>query len=366
MELTELNDLVERMVKEALDRRGVATLLIAGKTGVGKSTLLNAVFGENLAETGQGRPITPSARLYEKEGFPLRLIDTRGIELAAYTQTVTELIAHIRIRNEGRDPRDHVHVAWYCLSEDSRRVEDGERDLVAALARHVPVLGVITKSRADMGFRDEVLRQMPELRNVVSVRAITEELDDGPVLPPKGLDTLVDLTMEVVPEGQQTAFAAAQRVALKHQVNQSRKIIATAATAAAAVGATPIPFADAAALVPIQVGMLAGISAAFGLDLSRAFLGTIVSGGLASMGGVVGGRAIVTGLLKLVPGAGTIAGGAIAAATASTLTTAFGFAYLAALKHLREQHGDAPLSADDISRAFQDQLRRKAKESEET
>lgn len=235
MDLTELNALVERMVKEALDRRGVATLLIAGKTGVGKSTLLNAVFGENLAETGQGRPITQAARLYEKEGFPLRLIDTRGIELAAYTQTVTELITHIQIRNGGRDPSDHVHVAWYCLSEDSRRIEDAERILVEQLARHVPVLGVITKSRADRGFRDEVLRQMPELRNVVSVRAIAEELDDGPVLPPKGLDTLVDLTMEIVPEGQQTAFAAAQRVALKHQVNQSRQIIATAEAGAAAL-----------------------------------------------------------------------------------------------------------------------------------
>lgn len=33
-------------------------ILIAGSTGVAKSTLINAIFQENLDEMGQGRPIT--------------------------------------------------------------------------------------------------------------------------------------------------------------------------------------------------------------------------------------------------------------------------------------------------------------------
>lgn len=33
-------------------------IMIVGKTGVGKSTLLNSLFGENLALTGSGEPIT--------------------------------------------------------------------------------------------------------------------------------------------------------------------------------------------------------------------------------------------------------------------------------------------------------------------
>ena len=31
-------------------------IIDAGKTGVGKSTLINAVFRDNLAETGMGKP----------------------------------------------------------------------------------------------------------------------------------------------------------------------------------------------------------------------------------------------------------------------------------------------------------------------
>ena len=33
-------------------------ILIAGKSGVGKSSLLNYIFGEEVAETGAGKPVT--------------------------------------------------------------------------------------------------------------------------------------------------------------------------------------------------------------------------------------------------------------------------------------------------------------------
>ena len=34
-----------------------ANIMVAGKTGTGKSTLLNAIFGEEVATTGTGRPV---------------------------------------------------------------------------------------------------------------------------------------------------------------------------------------------------------------------------------------------------------------------------------------------------------------------
>ena len=33
-------------------------IIVAGKTGVGKSTLINVLFRENLVETGIGKPVT--------------------------------------------------------------------------------------------------------------------------------------------------------------------------------------------------------------------------------------------------------------------------------------------------------------------
>jgi len=76
-----LGDIIEEAINKALKKRGVVNILIAGRTGVGKSTLVNAVFQGNFATTGQGRPITQNTREIKKEGIPLTLFDTRGLEL---------------------------------------------------------------------------------------------------------------------------------------------------------------------------------------------------------------------------------------------------------------------------------------------
>ena len=255
------------------------------------------------------------------------------------------------------DVNRHVHVAWLCVSEDGRRVEEAEVELHRRLAELMPVLGVITKARADQGFRAEVQRLLPETRNVVRVRALSESFDDSDVvLPPMGLKELVDATTEVIPEAVQRAFAAAQKASIELKKNKAHRVVVAAATAAAGVGAAPIPFADAALLVPIQIGMLAGISATFGIELSRAFLGTLVASMAGTTGAAFLGRAVVSNLLKFIPGLGTIAGGAISATTAGALTTGLGELYVAVLaKLLAASKGDAP-SPDAIAREFKARL----------
>lgn len=331
----------------------MATVLIAGRSGVGKSTLINAVFQGQLAETGHGRPVTQEIREYTKPGMPIALIDSRGLELEKYAETLKQLEALIIERQRSPDPNRHVHVAWVCVSEDSRRVDDGEIRLVEMLTRHrVPVLGVVTKARADQGFRSEVQRLLPLAANVVSVRSIRETLDEGFELAPKGLEELVDVTMVLIPEGQQTAFVAAQRVSLSLKQRRARTVIAGAAATAAAVGVTPIPFADAALLVPIQVGMLAGISAVFGLEVDEAFLATLLGSATGTIGATLAGRAIVGGLLKLLPGVGSAAGGAISAATAATVTTTLGETYLQALSRLTQPSRGEPPAAELVGRSL--------------
>lgn len=346
-----------KAVKEALDaalrERGHMNVLIAGRSGVGKSTLINAVFQGNLATTGQGRPVTMNTREITKEGVPLTIFDTRGLEMAAFKETLTELEQLVQSRSRDRDPRRHIHVAWVCIQEDGRRVEDAEVQLHRLLARHMPVIGVVTKTRSDQGFRAEVQRLLPEARNVVSVRAIPERLDDdGVVLQAKGLKELVELTAEVMPEGQRRAFSAAQKASIDYKKNVSHGIIATASASALAAGATPIPFSDAMLLVPIQLGMLAGITAAFGLNLSTGFLTTLLGTAGGSAAATVAGRTIVANLLKLFPGAGTVAGGAIAGATAAGLTASLGETYLATLVTLFTDSGGEPPSQEDVAAAF--------------
>lgn len=347
---------IEEMLKKSLKERGRVNIVIAGKTGVGKSTLINAVFQGDLATTGQGRPVTKSTREIKKEGIPVSIFDTRGLELERFEETLGELNDFVDQRGQHEDPSQHIHCAWICISEDTRRVEDAEIKLLQQLKTRMPVMVVITKVRADNGFRSEVQELMPEAVNVVRVRAIQQVDDDGHVKEPEGLQDLVELTMEVVPEGQKNAFAAAQKVVLRQKVDRSRLIVVASATAAAAVGITPVPFADAAFLVPIQIGMLASISAAFGLPLSTAFLTTLVSATMAGAAGTIAGRSLVSGLLLLIPGAGIVLKGFISGATGALFTTAFGEAYIAALSALIENDPNNPPTVEDIANALKAEM----------
>ena len=71
---TEFAEFLQRAVEEALKNRGNVNILIAGKTGVGKSTLINSIFQGNLAKVGNGRPVTTNTIEIKKEGIPLQLL----------------------------------------------------------------------------------------------------------------------------------------------------------------------------------------------------------------------------------------------------------------------------------------------------
>jgi len=208
----DLGSLAKKALQEALSERGHVNILIAGRTGVGKSTLINSVFQGNMATTGQGRPVTQNTREITKADVPLSIFDTRGLEMADFGQTLAALKAFVLERSKDVDPSKHFHVGWVCISEDLRRVEPAEEQLTKMLAEFMPVVAIITKARSDQGFRAVVQQLLPQAGNVVRVRALVEELDDGHVLPQMGLVELIDLTMELVPEGQRRAFVAAQKV----------------------------------------------------------------------------------------------------------------------------------------------------------
>lgn len=350
-----LGVLAKQAMQEALRERGHVNVLLAGRTGVGKSTLVNSVFQGQMATAGQGKPVTMQTREITKGDIPLSIFDTRGLEMTEFAATLESLRKFVAERAAAGDARRHIHVGWVCIAEDLRRIEPAEEQLTKMLAEYMPVIGVITKARADQGFRAVVQELLPQARNVVRVRALREEFDDGHVLPQMGLPELIELTMEVVPEGQRRALAAAQKVDIALKKKQARLIVAGAATSAATIGATPIPFADATLIVPIQVAMLAGITATFGLSASEGMLTSVVASLVTGTGATMAGRAIVGGLLKLIPGIGTVAGGVISASTAAAVTTAFGEAYIKTLEHLFQRNQGEPPTAAEVIEAFKRQ-----------
>lgn len=333
--------LAEECIKAINDKvRNLKTLniIVAGKTGVGKSTLINGVFRENLAETGMGKPVTTHMRKITKKNCPLAIYDTRGFELGkdAQKEVKQEVIETIREGIKSKDVNQTIHCIWYCINTASNRIEPEEiewlRDFVKEnQLTQVPVIIVLTQSfskKKAKEMRDMILSENLDVVQVVPVLAMDYEIDDEYVAKAFGLDTLIQVMSEVLPDELQDTLQNVQIASLEAKKRYAQAAVATATAAAFGEGFSPIPFSDCALLIPTQVAMIASITAIFGLDVNKSIITAFVSSTLGAGGATVAGKAIVSNLLKLIPGAGTIAGGSISGATAGLLTTAMGEAYI--------------------------------------
>ncbi|GAB6901675.1 GTPase family protein [Kineosporia succinea] len=342
---------------------GRFNLAIFGKTGVGKSTLVNAIFGEDVAETGIGQPVTQGSHLYLHADGHFGVLDTRGLEIGTDDATILDEL-ETYIKDMRRQPQaDQVHVAWYCVRAGDRRFEDTEEAFIRGLDRlGLPVLIVLTQVPMRDGeyhpdaiaLRDAIAeRDLPVNGQIFLTNA---KADDFAGLEAHGLQELLDATFLVAPAGVQEALVAAQKIDLSRKRASAEKAIRAAVGAAAAAGATPIPFSDAAVLVPIQLTMMATISHIYDVGVDRSTAGALA----ATAAATAGGRSLVTGLIKTVPGAGTLIGGGIAAAVASAVTWAVGQAWTTVCSRLSQgklQGVSGALDSDAIRELFLDEFR---------
>ncbi|WZB74307.1 GTPase [Achromobacter insuavis] len=167
----QLQDAIADAISTATRGAGRVNILVAGKTGVGKSTLINAVFRGDLAKTGAGKPVTQTTQEFSRPGHPLTIIDTRGLEVGDYARSRQQLADLIRERAASEDQDRHLHVAWLCIQDSSHRVEDAEIELCALPDAGIPVIGVLTKARKNSPFQEQARALLPRARQVVAVRA---------------------------------------------------------------------------------------------------------------------------------------------------------------------------------------------------
>ncbi|MBQ3864683.1 MAG: 50S ribosome-binding GTPase [Clostridia bacterium] len=327
-------------------------VMILGKTGVGKSTLINNMFSQNVAETGIGKPVTDEIRKYEKPDFPLAIYDTPGVELSgenAIDQLLNEAIGVIKDGIRSRDISQAIHCIWYCVSTPSHRFEASEIEFLKRFLDEtelfsVPVILVMTQSysRKDtLDLKREIEKENLAVVNVIPVLAEDYPIDEMYTAKAYGLDHLSQVMYTVIPEAVQKTFVAVQTANIDLKKGKAQAVVAASASAAAATGAVPIPFSDAALLVPEQIAMLAGITVVFGVPVEKASLIAIISATIGTAGTTVLGKTVVSGLLKLIPGVGSVIGGTISGATAAALTTALGEAYIALL--IRVMKGEITL-----------------------
>lgn len=204
---------IDKVAQEAINAiadkiKNLKTLniIVAGKTGVGKSTLINAIFREKLAETGIGKPVTDHMRKLSKKGIPLAIFDTRGFELGREVQEEVkkEVIDSISKGLATQDINRAIHCIWYCINTASNRVEPKEIEWLKKLSRdnqitQVPIIIVLTQSFSKKN-ADKLRRMLLDVVQIIPVLAEDYEIDDNYIAKSYGMDTLIKVMGEALPE----------------------------------------------------------------------------------------------------------------------------------------------------------------------
>ena len=270
-----------------------------------------------------------------------------------------------------------IHCAWYCISAESSRIQEAEmnfiRNFIEKTNNTVPVIIVLTKSYIKdnaQALKSAIEKENLPIAQIVNVLAMDTQIDEGYVKRAFGLDRLVEVMESVVDESVKNTLAAVQKASIAIKVKKAQAIVVTSAAAAATTGAIPIPFSDAALLIPEEISMLAGITAVFGLPVEKATLSALISATIGTTGATVLGKTIVSGLLKLIPGVGSFVGGAISASVAAALTTALGETYIAVMKlvingEMKISDINTEIGKDRISSIFKERMSIKRKENGE-
>jgi len=357
---------------------GRFNLAIFGKTGVGKSTLINAIFGEEVARTGIGEPVTRGSHLYVDKIGHLGIVDTQGLEVGKDDKEILSELNKAMSQMRKLPLSEQIHVAWFCVRGMDRRFEEAEAEFIRRLDEMgLPVILVLTQvpRRSDSanpaewrdgGYHPDAVMLAEQIMakrlplaggRPFMTFAMADEFTGQR---PYGLREVLDATFQVAPEGVHGALIAAQEIDQDRKDKEAKKYIAAAATSAAAAAATPIPFSDAALLVPIQLGMMAKIAQLYKIKFERAALMAVVSTTTATQVG----RSAFTGLIKMVPGAGTVVGGAIGAGVATSFTYAMGRAWLTVCQRVAKNKLGAvggAIDNDQLRDMFLEEFRKRLK-----
>ena len=312
-------------------------VLVIGNSGVGKSTLINAVLGEDCAETSWGlEGTTKELKIYEADGVPFRIIDTVGFEPTKKKENRAIKAVKKWSKDSAKKGNENTGISaiWFCVDGTSSKLFSKAIENMSKATdfwESVPLVVVITKSYAvperaqNIEMVNRAFAQQKKyaknLRKVLPVVAAPFILNEVAFAPPDGISELIDITLDLMPEGIKAGEHDIAKFKLKRKRALSHTAVAVATIAGVVVGAAPIPFADAALLAPTETGEIYALARIYEINEDEKFkqlMGSMVEAGTVG----IAGKAALSAL-KGIPGL-NLAIGALNAIVAGVIIALLG------------------------------------------
>ncbi|MDR1831311.1 MAG: DUF697 domain-containing protein [Fusobacteriaceae bacterium] len=334
---------VQKRISEIQRENKIPGILICGQTGAGKSSVVNYIFDESVSTAGVGTPCTKGIKLYQNN--TVNIYDSEGYEIGSEKQAHYEkLIFDDFLLQKKGYTEDSINIIWYTISAAGKRFTDLDISLIKKISQEgFPICVLLAK--IDELDDKSLLELENELKKALPVFPIFKTSilakNDEAVAKYCDWEKIITWTYEKLPENLKFRYVSALQECLELKRNTADNYINLASLAAAGIAASPIPFSDAALLVPLQTGLLMEICSLYGIKISNSGIFSFVLDiGVSQLG-----KSIAGNLIKLIPGIGTAIGTMINVTVASTITKAVGTALSEAIyiQCKKSTEGKAPV-----------------------
>ena len=285
-----------------LDELSAPNIAVIGLIGVGKSSLINAVFGEETAPVGAGRSITTEYTKYSPQIYtgdstlklPVILYDSPGYEAGKEESVFVRKTFNFLEEKSRQGKQEQIHLVWYIVSAPGARLKQFDIDIIEEInQKNIPVIIVLSQcDRASPEERSELKRVIEETNfskvyETVEVAASPLILpgDERRICEPFGINEIIHLTKELLPEIYSEAFIVAQVVDIKAKRKVAWKCVENATVGCLSIGMAPIPLSAPVTGIGALSYMYRQIMVIYGYkhDLLVGISGGLTTGGIITL-----------------------------------------------------------------------------------
>ncbi len=346
-----------RELKRLLVEKRNPRFAVVGRRGSGKSSLINAIFGEKVAAIGHETSMTgaPVWRDYSGEFGALEILDTRGFQEGSTPDEKDDAETPLESVLGAFDEKVPDAILFLVKATEVDAAIDGDLDELVAIRNHlreskgseVPVVAIVTQcdqleppfialhdpdKHEERDYEEKVDRVRAVVKHLVQMISGRRELmgslievfgvcaymswRDDDTLRFDGRWRINDLLRYLIhnlPDEAQLEFARLSQVTTI-QAGLADRITTAAAIATAGIAATPIPVADILPITGTQVTMICAIGYLGGRQMSLESARDFLAGIGANVGLGFGLREAARALAKLIPVGGEVVSAAVAGA----------------------------------------------------
>ena len=270
-------------------------ILVCGKTGVGKTSLIQAVTHRGVvpdSAIGDGKPITVGFQVYETAAA--NFIDSEGMNPG--TQTVDEyadfILNELLQRLDAENEERLIHNIWYCIDGSGARIQDTDAKLIKTFSDKV----ILVVTKCELMRKEQVEAMMNTLLDLIDrdrIVLVSSENRSGLRQLIAKAETMSEAAMghaaeelEAFRKRWDDYYANMRRVWTESVSSEADSYINWAAGRAAAIALVPLPLADVAPLIANEVYMLYKLAELYGIAADN----TVITMLLGCAGGSVAGK----------------------------------------------------------------------------